>query len=199
MAMAPSVQGTWEQVAAGYRLVGKKKTPEQMSAKTPKDAFPPFIDDTDDPLPDDPRLQVKLTINLQEPRIPDLLKLLQDATGVTLTAESVDTATPIYGSVNWSNTTAWSAMRSIAETPRVQGAWEKVADGYRLRGKHMPAAVPAPNPIQANPSPAAPRAPLWLVLILAGFLVIVLCLALAWQLWGRRKGQKLRGQADIRN
>lgn len=202
LAKVPSVQGTWEQTADGYRLVGKKKSPDPVAAKAPKTPFPPFIDDTDDPLPDDPRLQVKLTINLQEPRIPDLLKLLQKATGVTLTAESVDTATPVYGSVNWSNTTAWSAMRSIAETPRVQGAWEKAADGYRLLGKQTPtpvrAAVPAPAPAQPDPSPAAPRAPLWLVLILAGFLAIVLCLGAAWQLWGRRKGRTHRQQPETR-
>jgi hypothetical protein len=192
LATAPSVRGNWEQTAYGYRLAGQKKSPDKSAVKNSKTPFPPFVDDTDDPLPDDPRLQVKLTIVLHEPTVQDFLKLLQEATGLALTTEKVDATMPIFGSVNWSNTTAWQAMRSIADSQWVQGAWEKSADGYRLRGRAAPApvraATPAAAPDLTDAKPAAPRAPLRLVGILGGVLAIVLCLALAWQLWGRRKG-----------
>ena len=49
LATSPSVQGRWEQLADGYRLVGKKN-PEAALGKKPKGTFAPFRDDTNDPV-----------------------------------------------------------------------------------------------------------------------------------------------------
>ncbi len=187
LSTSPNVQGTWEAVADGYRLVGKPRPPGQEPANVAKAPAPPFVDDTNDPLPDDKRLKVTLTIQLRDATVPDLLRVLQDATGVTLTTENVDTATPLHAGVSWSNTTAWMAMRNIAEAARVQGKWEKTADGYRLVGKQTPAAAP----VAATSSPAPPSR-LWLHLAVAALVTIFLGLALAWRLRDRRKGEDAR-------
>jgi HEAT repeat protein len=185
---SPNVQGTWEDVGNGYRLVGKKKTSNQGPPKTSKAPFPPFRDDSNNPMAEDPRLQVMVTIQLQNVRVPDMLRLIEKATGVTLTAERVDTDTPIFAGLNSPNTEAWRALRDLAEAKRVDGTWEKVGDGYRLRGKYSPPpAVVRAVPVQIAPVPAAPveAAPstrLWVALAFGGFLTILLCLALAWRL-----------------
>jgi len=191
LAASQSVQGTWEDVGDGYRLVGKKRTSDEKPIRTAKGPFLPFRDDSNDPLRDDPRLRMNLTIQLNQPKIDDILQKIRDATGVTLTVENVDTETPLYGSVSWQNTTAWTVLRSIAETPRVQGDWEKVADGYRLRGTQAPQPVAArPNalPSDTNAAVAAPRSAILLCLGL--FFTIVVGAALAWAL-------RLRERRDL--
>src|SRR5207244_737296 len=91
------------------------------------------------------------------PTVQDILQVIRNATGVALSVENVDTETPLFGSVTWSNTTAWSAMRNIAESPRVQGSWEKVGDGYRLRGTQPILAPQAPQPIAGQPNNLPPE------------------------------------------
>ena len=161
-------------------------------------------------MPDDPRLQKGLTIEMRDAKVPDILQKVRDATGVAFTLENVDTAAVLYRGVNWANTSAWQILRQIAESPKVQGSWEKDADGYRLRGtqpipvrRETPMPVvrpdfPAPPtrseiaiPVQPAasepaPTPAAPGQ--YVVLLLVGGLVatLIACMALAVVLRLRR-------------
>jgi hypothetical protein len=41
---------------------------------------------------------------------------------------------PIFGGVDWVNTHLTVAMDEVAEATRVKGQWEKVGNGYRLKG-----------------------------------------------------------------
>lgn len=152
LAAAPAVQAVWEDTGDGYRLVAKSKKP-----KVAKGPFPPFRDDSFDLMPDDPRLQKILSFQMAEPTVPELLKLVTDNTGVKFTLEKIDTDTPVYGSVN-SKSAAWLTLRNLAESPRVQGTWEKAGDGYHLRGNFVRAVVPiAKGPVTAPvvPQPGA--------------------------------------------
>jgi hypothetical protein len=183
-AASPNVQGKWEDTGDGYRLIATKKAPATKVAKKP---FPPFKDDSFDPLPDDPRLQKSLTIQLNDARVQDILQLIQDATGVKFTLENVDTGTPLYKSVGWANTTAWMAMRNIAESPRVNGTWEKTGDGYRLRGTYTapppaapaPVVAPRPDAVPVDPNLPAPKSYFALVAVLGVFVVILAGVLLA--------------------
>jgi HEAT repeat protein len=204
LAAMANIQGTWEDVGDGYRLVAKPRTPDDKAkaAKAAKASFPPFRDDSFDPLPNDPRLQKALSINLTPAKAQDIVRRVQDATGVTLTLENVDTVNPLYAGIGWSNISAWQALRNVAESPRVQGTWEKVGDGYRLRGTQPippPGVAPpvvarpvAPKPAiaQADPGQAAtaPQPGRRLLLVLGiGLLVIVLAGG-AMAFWLRERG-----------
>ena len=159
LAKSSAIQGTWEDMGDGYRLVGKEWTPdEKAKKKIAKVPFPPFRDDSNDPLPDDPRLKKSLTLQLRPTKLRLVLQHIQDATGVPLTFENVDADLDLSSS--WQGVTAWGIMRSIAEHHRVQGSWTKVGDGYRLRGTRppQPVVVPRALPPVAQPVLHAPAA-----------------------------------------
>ena len=84
-------------------------------------------------LANDPALQVKITLRLKSPTVPEVVELLSKATGLSLTlSENVDRVQPAFGTVIWTNVPLWSAMKEVAESAVVQGAWTKEGDGYRL-------------------------------------------------------------------
>jgi hypothetical protein len=181
--LAKSIQGTWEDMGDGYRLVGKEWTPdEKAKKKIAKAPFPPFRDDSNDPLPDDPRLKKSLTIRLHPTKLQLVLQQIQDATGVPLTFENVDADLDL--SAEWQGVTAWGILRSIAEHHRVQGAWTKVGDGYRLRGTRPPQPVvvaraqPVAQPVLqapvAAPETSAPSPNRRFMVIIAGSAVILI-------------------------
>ncbi len=160
MANATPIQGVWEDVGDGYRLIGKKWTDEEKIARIPRAQFPPFKDDSFDPLYDDPRLKNSIALQLKSARIEDILQVIRDGTGVTLAAENVDKDAIIYGSISSPGTPAWSAMRNLAEHPRIQGEWVIAGEGYRLRGTApiQPKLQPPPVVI-AQPIPQLPTQP----------------------------------------
>jgi hypothetical protein len=162
MASAASIQGAWEDLGDGYRLTARTKVVRKNTGIVPR-----FRDDSFDPLPEDPRLNKKFTIQMTDATVPDLLKRIQDETGVVLTMDKVDPETPLYKGVSWPDTNAWTAMRNIAEAPKVDGAWEKVGAGYRLRGNFIrPPGVPVANPVAPDGAPAPQKTPI--ALLLAG-------------------------------
>ena len=92
-----------------------------------------FADGQKEVLHLDERLQVKLTLRLQNPRPLDVLKRLQQGTGLALTVdENVDPDIPVWASQQSVNMPAWIVMRQMAAAPSIQGKWEDVGDGYRL-------------------------------------------------------------------
>jgi HEAT repeat protein len=95
-----------------------------------------FADGKKEQLHLDDRLQIKMTLKLQNPRPHDVFKRLQKSTGLTFTMdENVDPDTPVWASIHAMQTPAWSAMRQMAAAPSIQGTWQDLGDGYRLVGK----------------------------------------------------------------
>jgi hypothetical protein len=195
MAAAPSIQGKWEEVEGGYRLIGKKWTAQEMAAKVTKFPAPPFRDDSFDPLPEDKRLQKTLNVQMNDARVGDIVQRIQAATGVALIVENVDLETPLYGSINFPNVMAWSMMRNLAEHQRIQGSWEKNGEGYRLRGTRPPQPVVAvAPPIGVNPMPAKtdvaaptpPRTSLYICFGVFSTITIGAIVAIAIWLIGRK-------------
>lgn len=96
----------------------------------------PFVDRTNDPLTTDPRLQVKLSLNLVSPGPSNLLALLQEATRLSFSLDSsINPNKVVFSNVSWQNVPAWAVMHEIADSPSVQGRWESQAGGYRLVAK----------------------------------------------------------------
>jgi hypothetical protein len=91
------------------------------------------VDESDNVLLKDPRLQKLVTIKLVHPRVQDILDRCNTAAGLTLTAdEDVDAASPVFSAVNWVDIPVWSVMTRLAEAPSIKGQWEQDAEGYRL-------------------------------------------------------------------
>jgi HEAT repeat protein len=188
MAAMATVQGVWVDLGDGYHLVRKSdaKLPPMNTG-----IILPFRDDSFDPMPDDPRLRKLVTIQLREAKIQDVLQAMRNATGVALAYDKVDSEMVLYGSVNWTNTPGWIILRNVAESPKINGVWEKTDEGYRLRGDHIPPPViarpVAPTaPGQPDTPPPAPRSHRSLLICGGVFFAIgisaVLALLLRWQL-----------------
>jgi hypothetical protein len=187
LANSSVIQGKWEDMGDGYRLVGKEKKPDDKPKK--KIVFPPFRDDSNDPLPDDPRLKKGLTVRLHPTKVQLVLQQIEGATGVPLTFENVDGDMDL--SSEWQGVMAWQILRMIAEHHRIEGAWTKVGDGYRLRGTRpiqpvvaRPRAVPPPPVAQPNApettSPPSPNRRIMVLLAGLALIVIVGAGAAAW-------------------
>lgn len=149
---------------------------------------PPFVDDTNDPIKVDPALQVKVTLEMRNPRLPHLLERLHEATGLKFTADSaLDAGEPVFGTSTFVNTPAWWVMRSVAESPLVQGRWEKRAGGY-----HIVAAVQPLVALNASPKPEADAAPFtsgWLIGTVAAVPLLVAAALILFRRRGSRKGE----------
>ncbi len=179
LARSSVIQGTWEDIGDGYRLVGKERPPNEKPIRTAKGPFPPFRDDSNDPLPDDPRLKKSLTVRLHPTKVQLVLQQIQDATGVPLTVENVNGEMDL--SSEWQSVPAWAILRSIAENPRIQGTWVKAGDGYRLRGTRppqpivirrvQPAPPPPPTPVTETTAPNPNRR---FMVLLAGLVMIMI-------------------------
>jgi hypothetical protein len=112
-----------------------KPAVKPKAGKTAKQNYPPFVDIANDPLRNDPRLQVKVKMKLRNPRAHHILSRLEKATGLTFSAdENVDAERPVFAALEW-NTRACNVMDSLARSPTIQGKWKKVEGGYQLIGK----------------------------------------------------------------
>jgi uncharacterized lipoprotein YddW (UPF0748 family) len=93
-------------------------------------------EETKPPLPSlrtDPRLAVRLTLDLKSPKLPTILEQVQKATKLAVvTDNSFDMDQPVFGSVSWRNLPAWQVMEQLTQSPAVKGRWEKSKEGYRL-------------------------------------------------------------------
>ena len=123
----------------------EKKTPTPAPKTEPKDKPPqpapkkepsaPPLNQNSDALARDPRLQSRVSLNLQNPTIQDLLNPMSTVSGVKLTAdENVEASKPIFGTIAWGNYPVHMAMGQVAESPVIHGRWVKTDDGYRLLG-----------------------------------------------------------------
>jgi len=168
----------------------EKKTPTPAPKIEPKDKTPtpepkketPAVkkDMSGDALARDARLQSRVSLNLQNPTISDLLDPMSKATGLTLSAdENVESSKPIYGTIAWGNYPVHMAMRQIAESPLIHGRWEKTENGYRLLG--WPRQTVAVTPIVPKWMNAA-------LLVLGGLnIVLIAAVVIMWRRTRRNK------------
>ena len=91
------------------------------------------------PLPTDFRLMKKLTLDLKEPSIRDVLRRIRDATQTELTVdENVDLDATAFHSVKVQNMPAWCVMHDLTQSASVKGRWVQDGQGYRLCGTMAP-------------------------------------------------------------
>jgi hypothetical protein len=113
--------------------------PGPVMAKLSDEDIKPMAGEDTAHLRDDPRLRVKISADLPGPTAPDIVRRLQEATGVPLECgEGVSRRRPAYGGVHWQNCPAWNLMVELTATEAVAGRWEKDGDGYRLTGTAAP-------------------------------------------------------------
>ncbi len=94
---------------------------------------PAFQDLTNDPLRADPRLAVKISCELRNPRAQHMLDYLMKATGLSFElADNVDQERVVYHFINWPEIPAWEFMHMIAKSNGLPGTWEKTELGYRF-------------------------------------------------------------------
>lgn len=89
-------------------------------------------------LQDDPRLQVRVSMDLKQPGLRDVLVPLEQATALRLTSDEVSTSKPILGSLSIATAPAWSVMRDLAMSQKVQGHWQTTENGYHLTVTQQP-------------------------------------------------------------
>ncbi len=176
----------WEKTETGYRLHGKPNyvhTPEQdAKAAALKKANDEEVARLNKPWNDfaakyphlavlrkDRRLFVKLTIQEQSLKLPELVRRLEEATKLKLTfAENLKYHDPDLGTYldtrpgffNAENHPAWQLLEYIGHQEMDDGRWIATKEGYRLEGKSQrlnpPAAPKAPAPPLAPKEPPAP-------------------------------------------
>jgi hypothetical protein len=84
----------------------------------------------------DPRLQVKITLNLGNPSLEELLGQLRQSTGVRLIVGHVlANHQPSFGHVHFVDAPAWEVLEFIAQRDLVGGEWDKIEGGYGLEGE----------------------------------------------------------------
>jgi len=93
-------------------------------------------DDWVEVIRNDQRLKVKVTFNLQGGRhLDDLFDVLNKATGIPFfVAEPPEVGKIVFGGMVSSNAPAWYSLRHVA-LQFADGKWEKMGEGYILRGK----------------------------------------------------------------
>jgi hypothetical protein len=121
------------------RVIPEATKPARLApppAATPGVPAPPMVDLNNNPLKADARLSAKLSLNLLNPRVQDLLDRLAAATGLTFRGDpNVDFATPVFVSFTSADNPAWTIMDQLAQSAVVRGSWEKQEDGsYLLKG-----------------------------------------------------------------
>jgi hypothetical protein len=162
-------------------------TPNQPTAMPPPIRAPvrvegPPMTPQNDPtgLHSDPRLQARVTFDLKNPLVDDVLDELRKATGVVFfRADEVQNQYPVAASLGFHSTPACRVMDALAASRRVEGRWQKEDAGYRI--------VPNGNPVDI-PEAAEPKAPpsssSWTLFIILATALIA-CLSLGYW-WGRR-------------
>ena len=119
----------WLEAPAGVNPAHDKDTPPR----------PPTEPDDIAALRQDPRLQMPLTFDLQQPRLSDLTRRIQNATGVPLTLQDgLDRDTPKLGGQSFRGVPAWLVMRQTAPLVAPDAHWEKEHDGYQFAASGRP-------------------------------------------------------------
>jgi hypothetical protein len=88
-------------------------------------------------LKQDPRLEKSLSFDLEKPTVKQILRLLQQMTDVSMTAET-HTLEQSLGRLRAHKCPAWEVMRQIVLTKGAKGGWTKSDDGYRLQVRFEP-------------------------------------------------------------
>lgn len=120
------VEGGWRKSPGGYQLCA-------MGLKTPEKR-----DGPPDPLSlrRDARLAAEVSIVATEIRLTEVLKPLQNATGLALSIDPVLRAhDPVFEHIQIKKGPAWAVMEMTARKHLEDGHWIKVPDGYRLTAK----------------------------------------------------------------
>jgi hypothetical protein len=115
-------------------------------------------------LHDDDRLNAKVTIVQDNPTAQQLFDVIQKATGVHLTVDSVlrDYEAP-FGSVHLRNCPCWTVMKFIASQGFHNAQWERAGDDYQLKPYGELPPKPPKKPPRAKTNPHRTR------LLLAAF------------------------------
>ncbi len=184
------VEPRWEKTETGYRLHGKPNhvvSPErdaELAAR--KKADDEEVERLNKPWNDfaakyphlavlrkDRRLFVKLTVQEQSLKLPELVRRLEEATNLKLTfADNLKHHDPDLGTYldmrpgffNAENHPAWQLMEYIGQQEVDDGRWIATKVGYHLEGKSQRLNPPAPPPAQKpaatpTPIPTPPAAP----------------------------------------
>jgi hypothetical protein len=129
-------------------------------------AHTPLAANETETLKHDPRLQVKLKVQLQQPKVKELVDEIAKATGLTLSlADNVPTSQPAYEKMTWQNLPAWAAMKQVAQATIVAGKWEKTDSGYRLVSSLDPGVAMPNNPEKKRDSSNL----IWILLMVLSF------------------------------
>lgn len=84
----------------------------------------------------DPRCQAKVSVSDPHPELPELLRILEKATGLSFEIDGKLTGhAPAFGFLSMKGAPAWNLMKLIAEQELEQGRWDKTETGYRLTAK----------------------------------------------------------------
>ena len=109
-----------------------------------------------------PALQVPIKLVEDDPKLPDILKRLRQATGLSLELDgNLGEHAPDFGSVQLDTVPAFSVMELVAATDLEGGQWVKTENGYRLVG--TPSAGSKARALQASSSPFLLSYRAWLV------------------------------------
>jgi hypothetical protein len=101
----------------------------------------------------DGKLQKRITQNLKQPTVQDVVHLLQTQTGLPLSVKNVAKDKQAFGNLSLRNVPTWSLMDQLAKSPAVNGHWEKTDKGYVL--VDTAAETPATRQETAQSAPAA--------------------------------------------
>jgi hypothetical protein len=98
----------------------------------------------------DERLQVRLNVDAEHPKLAQIVAKLRDATKLELVVdETLNNHDPDFGHIQPSKSGyfAWQLMEMVAKKDLQRGYWEKTSGGYRLRGGFV--VPPSPRPKEA--------------------------------------------------
>jgi hypothetical protein len=84
----------------------------------------------------DPKLQVKLPMEVTRPSVQELLERIERATNLKLTlAKNLEKHQPDFGEFQMRLAYAFNVMEIMEKKDLTDGHWVKTTDGYRLEGK----------------------------------------------------------------
>lgn len=119
----------------------------------------------------DARLQIRLTIEEENPDIETVLHRLEAATGLRLALdEKILAHRPKLGSLQLRQVPAWSVMEFLAERDMKNGRWVRHPDGYLLTGE----------PLVSQPPEKSTNYRAWLIASLAVLTLLAGALGLRW-------------------
>jgi hypothetical protein len=98
---------------------------------------------SDHSLRDDPRLRTRVSFDLKQPTVRQVLGRIQVATGVDLSIDpKVDLDKCSFGLLKVVNAPAWQVLEQVPRVKGAEGHWEKRAESYYLIANPAPAPAP---------------------------------------------------------